>query len=199
MFIRLFIALMVLAPVLRASRVKDMSFVSGGRSNQLIGYGIVVGLAGDGDSNAVTTLRSVANILQRNGLTVDPTQIKAKNSAAVMITADIPPFLKPGARIDVTVSSMGDAKSLQGGVLLQAPLLGADGRVYAVAQGGLAVGGFIGGIARRQKQARLPPEVIEPRFAVRWHGIAQLEASVSQCSHHFAEFLALSRACCFGQ
>ena len=136
MLLRLFIALMVLAPALRASRVKDMSFVSGGRSNQLIGYGIVVGLAGDGDSNAVTTLRSVANILQRNGLTVDPTQIKAKNSAAVMITADIPPFLKPGARIDVTVSSMGDAKSLQGGVLLQAPLMGADGRVYAVAQGG---------------------------------------------------------------
>jgi flagellar P-ring protein precursor FlgI len=145
MFLRIFIALLVLAPALRASRVKDLSFVSGGRSNQLIGYGIVVGLAGDGDSNAVTTLRSVANILQRNGLTVDPTQIKAKNSAAVMITADIPPFLKPGARIDVTVSSMGDAKSLQGGVLLQAPLLGADGRVYAVAQGGLAVGGFIGG------------------------------------------------------
>ncbi|NBQ59058.1 MAG: flagellar basal body P-ring protein FlgI, partial [Opitutaceae bacterium] len=145
MLLRLFIALMVLTPALRATRVKDMSFVSGGRSNQLIGYGIVVGLAGDGDSNAVTTLRSVANILQRNGLTVDPTQIKAKNSAAVMITADIPPFLKPGARIDVTVSSMGDAKSLQGGVLLQAPLMGADGRVYAVAQGGLAVGGFIGG------------------------------------------------------
>ena len=133
MLLRIFIALMLLTPALRASRVKDMSFVSGARSNQLIGYGIVVGLAGDGDSNAVTTLRSVANILQRNGLTVDPTQIKAKNSAAVMITADISAFLKPGARIDVTVASMGDAKSLQGGVLLQAPLMGADGRVYAVA------------------------------------------------------------------
>lgn len=78
MLLRLFIALMVLTPALRASRVKDLSFVSGARSNQLIGYGIVVGLAGDGDSNAITTLRSVANILQRNGLTVDPTQIKAK-------------------------------------------------------------------------------------------------------------------------
>ena len=145
MLLRCFLTLLVFAPALHAARVKDLAFVSGSRSNQLIGYGIVVGLAGDGDSNAVTTLRSVANILQRNGLTVDPTQIKAKNAAAVMVTADIPPFLKPGARIDVTVSSMGDAKSLQGGVLLQAPLMGADGRVYAVAQGGLAVGGFLGG------------------------------------------------------
>ena len=139
MLLRCFLTLLVFAPALHAARVKDLAFVSGSRSNQLIGYGIVVGLAGDGDSNAVTTLRSVANILQRNGLTVDPTQIKAKNSAAVMITADISAFLKPGARIDVTVASMGDAKSLQGGVLLQAPLMGADGRVYAVAQGGLAV------------------------------------------------------------
>ena len=145
MSLRLLIAFGFLLPSLWAARIKDMSFVSGGRANQLVGYGIVVGLAGDGDSNAITTLRSMANILQRNGITVDPAQVKAKNSAAVMITADIPPFLKAGARIDVTVASLGDAKSLQGGVLLQAPLLGADGRVYVVAQGGLAVGGFIGG------------------------------------------------------
>ena len=130
---------------LPASRVKDLTLVEGGRDNQLVGYGIVVGLAGDGDSNAVSTLRAVANILQRNGLTVSATDIKAKNVAAVMLTADIAAFLKPGARIDVTVSAMGDAKSLQGGVLLQAPLLGADGRVYAVAQGPVAIGGFLGG------------------------------------------------------
>ncbi len=130
---------------LHASRVKDISLVEGGRDNQLVGYGIVVGLAGDGDSNAATTLRSVANILQRYGLTVNATDIKAKNAAAVMITADIGPFLKSGARIDINVASMGDAKSLQGGVLVQAPLLGADGRVYAVAQGPVAVGGFLGG------------------------------------------------------
>ena len=130
---------------LHASRVKDLTLVEGGRDNQLVGYGIVVGLAGDGDSNAVTTLRSVANILQRYGLTVNSTDIKAKNAAAVMITADIGAFLKPGARIDVNVASMGDAKSLQGGVLLQTPLLGADGRVYAVAQGAVAIGGFLGG------------------------------------------------------
>ncbi|HEY4246609.1 MAG TPA: flagellar basal body P-ring protein FlgI [Lacunisphaera sp.] len=128
-----------------ASRIKDLTMVEGGRDNQLVGYGIVVGLAGDGDSNATTTLRSVANVLQRYGLTVNATDIKAKNVAAVMLTADISAFLKPGARIDVVVASMGDAKSLQGGVLLQAPLLGADGRAYAVAQGPIAIGGFLGG------------------------------------------------------
>jgi flagellar P-ring protein FlgI len=137
-----FIAALVPA---HASRVKDLTLVEGGRENQLVGYGIVVGLAGDGDSNAATTLRSISNILQRYGLSVNALDIKAKNAAAVMITADIGAFLKPGARIDVNVASMGDAKSLQGGVLLQTPLLGADGRVYAVAQGAVAIGGFLGG------------------------------------------------------
>jgi flagellar P-ring protein precursor FlgI len=129
----------------QASRIKDLTLIEGGRDNQLVGYGLVVGLAGDGDSNAATTLRSVANVLQRYGLTVAASDIKAKNVAAVMITADIGAFLKPGARIDVTVAAMGDAKSLQGGVLLQTPLLGADSRAYAVAQGPVAIGGFLGG------------------------------------------------------
>jgi len=128
-----------------ASRVKDLALVEGGRDNQLIGYGLVVGLAGDGDSSSVATLRSVSNALQRYGLTLGPTDIKAKNVAAVMLTADIGAFLKPGSKIDVNVASMGDAKSLQGGVLLQSPLIGADGRVYAVAQGPVAIGGFLGG------------------------------------------------------
>lgn len=132
---------------LHASRVKDLTLLEGGRDNQIVGYGIVVGLAGDGDSNADTTLRSLGNILQRYGLSIDSDDIKSKNAAAVMVTADIGPFLKPGARIDVNVASMGDAKSLQGGVLLQTPLLGADGRVYAVAQGPVATGGFISGAA----------------------------------------------------
>jgi len=137
---------LLLAPGLAgAARIKDLTLVEGGRDNQLIGYGLVVGLAGDGDSNAASTLRSVANVLQRFGVTVPSDQIKVKNTAAVMITADIGPFLRPGTRIDVIVASIGDAKSLQGGVLLQTPLLGGDGRVYAVAQGPVAVGGFIGG------------------------------------------------------
>lgn len=137
-------AFFISAPLFGA-RVKDLAQVEGSRDNQIVGYGLVVGLAGDGDSNAVTTLQSVANVLRRNGLTIDASQVKAKNAAAVMITADIGAFLKPGARIDVTVASMGDAKSLQGGVLLQTPLYGADGQVYAVAQGAIAIGGFLGG------------------------------------------------------
>ena len=139
------LVVLLLPAVLSASRIKDLTLIEGGRDNQLVGYGLVVGLAGDGDSNAATTVRSVANLLQRYGLTINPGEIKAKNVAAVMLTADIGAFIKTGTRIDVNVASMGDAKTLQGAVLLQTPLLGADGRVYAVAQGPVAVGGFIGG------------------------------------------------------
>ena len=144
-FFSIFFAAALLGGPMFAARIKDLTLVEGGRDNQLVGYGLVVGLAGDGDSNALTTLRTVANALQRYGITVDPTQIKTKNAAAVIITADIAAFLRNGSRIDVTVSSLGDAKSLQGGMLIQTPLMGADGRVYAVAQGAVAVGGFLGG------------------------------------------------------
>lgn len=125
-------------------RVGDISTVSGARDNQLNGFGLVVGLAGDGDKDPVYTQQALANMLQRYGLNVQSlkTQISAKNVAVVIVTADIPAFAKPGARIDVQVSSMGDAKSLQGGVLLQTPLMGADNKVYAVAQGAVTVGGF---------------------------------------------------------
>jgi flagellar P-ring protein precursor FlgI len=130
---------------LHAARIKDLTLIEGGRDNQLVGYGIVVGLSGDGDSNSNGTLHVVANILQRYGITVSIQDLKSKNLAAVMVTADIGPFIKPGARIDVTVASLGDAKSLQGGILLQTPLLAADGVAYAVSQGPVAIGGFIGG------------------------------------------------------
>jgi flagellar P-ring protein FlgI len=119
--------------------------VSGARDNQLVGYGLVVGLNNDGDKNPTYTLQSIANMLQRFGITVPPSTLSAKNVAAVLVTADIRAYSKSGQRLDVTVSAMGDAKSLQGGVLLQTPLLGADGKVYAVAQGPLSVGGFVGG------------------------------------------------------
>ena len=129
----------------QAARIKDVTVVEGGRDNQLVGYGLVVGLASKGDSKLSYTVQSIANALQRFGINVPPNTIKSDNVAAVMVTADIPAFSKPGARIDVTISSIGDAKTIQGGVLLQTPLLGADEAVYAVAQGALAVGGFLGG------------------------------------------------------
>lgn len=127
------------------SRIKDLVMVAGARENQLVGYGLVVGLANDGDKNPPYTLQSVANLLQRFNITVPAATLSSKNIAAVMVTADIRAFAKSGSRMDVTVSAMGDAKSLQGGVLLQCPLMGADSKVYAVAQGSLAVGGYVGG------------------------------------------------------
>lgn len=125
-------------------RIGDIATIAGDRDNQLNGFGLVVGLAGDGDKDPVYTQQTIANMLQRYGINIQSlvTQISAKNVAVVIVTADIPAFAKPGTRIDVQVSSMGDAKSLQGGVLLQTPLLGADNKVYAVAQGPIAVGGF---------------------------------------------------------
>jgi flagellar P-ring protein precursor FlgI len=125
-------------------RVGDIATIAGARDNQLNGFGLVIGLAGDGDKDPIYTQQTIANMLQRYGINVQSlvTQISAKNVAVVIVTADIPPFAKPGTRIDVQVSSMGDAKSLQGGVLLQTPLIGADNKVYAVAQGPIAVGGF---------------------------------------------------------
>lgn len=134
-----------LAPAQAASRVKDIAMVAGARDNQLVGFGLVSGIAGDGDKNPVYTLQSIANFLQRFGINVPAATLSAKNIAAVMVTADISAFQKNGARLDVTVSSIGDAKTLQGGVLLQTPLLGADGKVYAVAQGPLSIGGISGG------------------------------------------------------
>ena len=126
-------------------RIGDLTMVSGARDNQLVGFGLVVGLAGDGDKDPVYTKQTVANMLQRYGITVPASTLSSKNVAVVMVTADIPAFLKSGARLDVQVASMGDAKSLQGGVLLQTPLLGADNKVYAVAQGPVSVGGFSAG------------------------------------------------------
>ena len=127
------------------SRIKDLTMVEGARDNQLTGYGLVVGLAGTGDSKISETLQTIANMLQRHGVNVPPDSIKSGNVAAVMVTADIGAFARPGTKIDVTVSSIGDSKTIQGGVLLQTPLLGANDVVYAVAQGPIAVGGFLGG------------------------------------------------------
>jgi len=125
-----------------ADRLKDMVSFAGIRSNQLMGYGIVVGLDGTGDSSLAVTLQSMQSTISQFGMNVDASSLSGKNSAAVMITADLDPFAKIGQKINVTVSSMGKAKSLRGGTLLMTPLKGADGKTYAIAQGNLAVGGF---------------------------------------------------------
>jgi len=139
-------AAVVPADVMPGVRIKDIAHVNGVRSNQLVGYGLIVGLDNSGDSQqALFTIESVANMLQDFGIKADPTKMRVRNVAAVMITADLPAFGKPGDTMDVTVSSMGDAKTLQGGTLLQSPLKAANGEVYAVAQGAISVGGFSAG------------------------------------------------------
>jgi flagellar P-ring protein precursor FlgI len=131
-------------PVAASSRIKDLTNVEGLRDNPLVGYGLVVGLDGSGDSlkNAPFTRQSLQAMLERLGVNIRDEQLNAKNVAAVMVTANLPPFATQGTRIDVNVSALGDAKSLRGGTLLVTPLMGADGQVYAVAQGSVAVGGF---------------------------------------------------------
>jgi len=132
------------APAGATSRIKDLASVEGVRQNQLIGYGLVVGLNGTGDTlnNIPFTKQSLQAMLERLGVNIRGAQIRTGNVAAVMVTANLPPFGTQGTRIDVTVSALGDAKSLQGGTLLVTPLLGADGNVYAVGQGSVAIGGF---------------------------------------------------------
>ncbi len=128
-----------------AERIKDLAVVSGVRTNQLIGYGLVVGLNGTGDQTTQTpfTVRSLKSMMSNMGVTIPPDiNLQLKNVAAVSIHADLPPFIKPGQTIDVTVSSIGNAKSLNGGSLLMTPLKGADGATYAIAQGNLVVGGI---------------------------------------------------------
>jgi len=129
------------------ARIKDIAQIHGVRGNQLIGYGLVTGLNGTGDNmkKSLFTLQAVYNMMSRNGITIDPGEmdsIKINNVAAVMVTANLPPFASSGSRIDIQVSSIGDASSLAGGTLLMTPLKGVDGKVYAIAQGPLAIGAF---------------------------------------------------------
>jgi len=144
--LRLAVALLCafLVPAAQAARVKDLANVQGVRNNQLVGYGLVVGLDGTGDQTTQTpfTTQSLMSMLSNLGINVPPgTRLQLKNVAAVMVTAMLPPFSQPGQQVDVTVSSMGNAKSLRGGTLLLTPLKGLDGQVYAMAQGSVSVGG----------------------------------------------------------
>jgi flagellar P-ring protein precursor FlgI len=147
-FAALMVAMLVTTTEARAaSRLKDIVDIEGMRGNALIGYGLVVGLNGSGDklNNTAFTEKSLVAFLERLGISTRGEELKTKNVAAVSVTATLPPFARAGSAMDVTVATLGDAKSLQGGVLLATPLLGADGEVYAVAQGSLAVEGFSAG------------------------------------------------------
>ncbi len=138
------IALLCITPVAYAERIKDLAAVAGVRSNPLVGYGLVVGLDGSGDQTTQTpfTVQSISNMLSNMGVALPPgVNLQLKNVAAVMVTASLPPFARPGQEIDVTVASLGNAKSLKGGTLLMTPMKGADGNVYALAQGNLVISG----------------------------------------------------------
>ena len=163
-----------------AARLKDLVTIEGVRENQLIGYGVVVGLAGTGDTQQTTfSNQSLTNILQRMGIAVSPTTIRVKNTAAVMVTAKLPAFAQPGMEIDITVGAIGDALNLQGGILVLTSLRGADGQVYAVAQGPVVTGGFAAGrggasqtvnhptVGRGPNGAERPAPSVAPRSVVR--------------------------------
>ena len=143
-----------------AQKIKDIANIIGVRDNKLIGYGLVVGLDGTGDSSAKFTNQTLSNLLKNVNVKVDPKDIKSKNVAAVMVTATLPPFAREGDKLDVTVSSIGDAKSLQGGVLLITPLKGVDGRIYALAQGPITMGGFNLKGGKKQKHFTTTVKVI---------------------------------------
>src|SRR5712692_10397230 len=154
----LLLTLMIEAPRPRAiTRIKELASVEGVRDNQLIGYGLVVGLAGTGDrQQTVFSAQSLANMLERMGLKVNPAALTVKNTAAVMCTATLPPFAQPGSRIDVTTAALGDAPNLQGGILMLTSLRAADGQVYAVAQGPVVTGGFVVGRASNSQSVNHP-------------------------------------------
>lgn len=149
------------------TRIKDIAKVQGVRSNQLIGYGLVVGLQGTGDSDKIKhMINSTVSMLRTFGITVDTSNWKTNNIAAVMVTATLPPFVREGDTIDVTVSAMGNAKSIQGGTLVQTPLRAANGEVYAVAQGPVSTGGFVAGGGGNTAQKNFPTVGTTPNGAI---------------------------------
>jgi flagellar P-ring protein precursor FlgI len=181
--------LAVLAPTeAKAIRLKEMATFEGVRVNQIVGYGLVVGLNGTGDKDQTGfTRQSLSNLLKRMDITVAPTALKVKNVAAVMVTADLPAFVKPGTKIDVLVSSLGDSTSLQGGTLLVTALQALDGQVYAIAQGPLSVGGFAltGQAATVQKNHPTVGRIVqggtvEREVPIRWQGKETLSVKLSQ-------------------
>jgi len=155
------------ATVQRQARIKDIASIEGIRDNQLVGYGIVVGLQGTGDSQQTTfPTQTLASTLLRMGVSVPASSIRVQNLAAVFVSAVLPPFARPGTKLDITVSSAGDARSLEGGLLLMTPLYGADGKIYAQAQGALVVGGYAVSVNGNVKQMNHPNTARVPYGAI---------------------------------
>ena len=147
--------------------VRDVTSVEGVRENMLVGYGLVVGLRGTGDrQQTIFTVQTLANAMQKMGVLISPSTVVVKNVAAVFITASLPPFSRPGSNLDVTVSSIGDAQSLDGGVLLMSALYGPDGQVYAEAQGPLVLGGYSAGTGANKKDVNAANVGLIPQGAL---------------------------------
>ena len=181
-FMFLIVFYMFITTNLFASKIKDISSIIGVRDNQLIGYGLVVGLNGSGDSSSKFTNQTLSNLLKNVNVKLDPKDIKSKNVAAVMVTATLPPFAREGDKIDITVSSIGDAKSLQGGVLLITPLKGVNGKIYALAQGPISMGGFNIKGGKNQKHFTTTVKVVKGATverAVSWDLYHQQYATLS--------------------
>ncbi len=182
------LGLILMATPAWAIRLKEIGTFEGVRPNQILGYGLVVGLNGTGDKDkSVFTMQSLANMLKSMDITVNAKDLKVKNVAGVIITADLPPFVKPGTKIEVLVSSLGDATSLQGGTLLVTPLKGVDSQIYAVAQGPLSVGGFAitGNAGSVQKNHPTVGRIVqgatvEREVPIRWQGKESMTVKLGQ-------------------
>jgi len=179
-FILCLLVLMPLGATNERTRLKDLVSIEGVRDNQLVGYGIVVGLNGTGDSRqTVFSAQSLTNLLARMGVVVSPTLILVRNTAATIVTANLPPFAQPGTRIDISVGAVGDSTNLQGGILVLTPLKGSDGQVYAVAQGSVITGGFVAGRGGNTKGLNHPTAGRVPDGAI----VEKLAPSVAPQGH----------------
>src|SRR5689334_12545823 len=190
------LALLIQAPLIGAgTRLKDLAAIEGVRENQLVGYGIVVGLNGTGDKRqTVFSAQTLTNVLQRMGVAVNPAAILVRNTAAVMVTAALPPFAQPGTKIDISVAAVGDANNLQGGLLILTPLRAANGQVYAVAQGSVITGGFVAGRGGNNQTVNHPTAGRVPEGAIVEQAPPTVEpGSVLRLQLHDADFTTAAR------
>src|SRR3984893_8537493 len=170
----------LLGTATEGTRLKDLVSIEGVRDNQLVGYGLVVGLNGTGDKRqTVFSAQSLTNLLARMGVAVSPTAILVRNTAAVLVTANLPPFAQPGTRIDISVAAIGDSTNLQGGILVLTPLKGPDGQVFAAGQGSVVTGGFVAGRGGASQSVNHPTAGRVPNGAI----IEKLAPSVAPGNH----------------